>query len=145
MLNYNMFVDTFYFIFACSADQMSLYSLKLVQNWIVISKKQTKTVKLSLSLHYSIINRSACCVPCCTHDTLLCSVVSVMYACLTSSSCFSIHSVFTCFQRHLSDSDFTVVFGITKDDYASLPRWKQLKLKKEKGMFWFFLCFLYLK
>ncbi|TMS19235.1 Advillin [Larimichthys crocea] len=38
-------------------------------------------------------------------------------------------------ERHLSDSDFTVVFGITKDDYASLPRWKQLKLKKEKGMF----------
>uniref|UniRef100_UPI0037E9BCBC advillin n=1 Tax=Semicossyphus pulcher TaxID=241346 RepID=UPI0037E9BCBC len=38
-------------------------------------------------------------------------------------------------EKHLSDSDFNVVFGITKDDFASLPRWKQLNLKKEKGMF----------
>ncbi|KAG8007915.1 Advillin [Nibea albiflora] len=38
-------------------------------------------------------------------------------------------------EKHLSDSDFSVVFGITKDDYASLPQWRQLNLKKEKGMF----------
>ncbi|XP_040014789.1 advillin isoform X2 [Xiphias gladius] len=38
-------------------------------------------------------------------------------------------------EKHLSDSDFSYVFGITKDDFASLPRWKQLNLKKEKGMF----------
>ncbi|GAA6215657.1 advillin-like [Lates japonicus] len=38
-------------------------------------------------------------------------------------------------EKHLSDSDFSTVFGMTKDDFASLPRWKQLNLKKEKGMF----------
>ncbi|XP_073324505.1 advillin [Pagrus major] len=38
-------------------------------------------------------------------------------------------------EKHLSDSDFNDVFGITKDDFASLPQWKQLTLKKEKGMF----------
>ncbi|XP_026204024.1 advillin [Anabas testudineus] len=38
-------------------------------------------------------------------------------------------------ERHLSDSDFIKVFGITKDNFATLPRWKQLNLKKEKGMF----------
>uniref|UniRef100_A0AAQ5X3W1 HP domain-containing protein n=1 Tax=Amphiprion ocellaris TaxID=80972 RepID=A0AAQ5X3W1_AMPOC len=38
-------------------------------------------------------------------------------------------------EKHLSDSDFNCVFGITKDDFASLPHWKQLSMKKEKGMF----------
>uniref|UniRef100_A0A671YEW6 Advillin n=1 Tax=Sparus aurata TaxID=8175 RepID=A0A671YEW6_SPAAU len=38
-------------------------------------------------------------------------------------------------EKHLSDSDFNDVFGITKDDFVSLSQWKQLKLKKEKGMF----------
>ncbi|KAG7494273.1 advillin-like [Solea senegalensis] len=38
-------------------------------------------------------------------------------------------------ERHLSDEDFSSVFGITKDDFAQLPRWKQLNVKKEKGMF----------
>lgn len=42
----------------------------------------------------------------------------------------------TAFQRHLSDSDFCNLFGITKDQFASLPQWKQLKIKKDKGMFW---------
>ncbi|KAM8913992.1 advillin isoform 2-T2 [Spinachia spinachia] len=37
--------------------------------------------------------------------------------------------------KHLSESDFDCVFGITKDSFASLPGWKQLKMKKEKGMF----------
>uniref|UniRef100_A0A8C2WWA0 Advillin n=1 Tax=Cyclopterus lumpus TaxID=8103 RepID=A0A8C2WWA0_CYCLU len=41
----------------------------------------------------------------------------------------------TVFQKHLSDSDFNHVFGITKDDFASMPRWKQLNMKKVKGMF----------
>uniref|UniRef100_A0A668A4T9 Advillin n=1 Tax=Myripristis murdjan TaxID=586833 RepID=A0A668A4T9_9TELE len=31
--------------------------------------------------------------------------------------------------------DFCNVFGITKDQFASLPQWKQLKIKKDKGMF----------
>ncbi|XP_059184957.1 advillin [Centropristis striata] len=38
-------------------------------------------------------------------------------------------------EKHLSDSDFNDIFGITKDDFATMPQWKQLKLKKEKGMF----------
>uniref|UniRef100_A0A669E5A5 Advillin n=1 Tax=Oreochromis niloticus TaxID=8128 RepID=A0A669E5A5_ORENI len=37
--------------------------------------------------------------------------------------------------KYLSDSDFTTVFGMTKDEFVSLPQWKQLKMKKEKGMF----------
>lgn len=38
-------------------------------------------------------------------------------------------------QKHLSDSDFGSVFGLTKDEFEGLPRWKQLNMKKEKGMF----------
>ncbi|KAK5872261.1 hypothetical protein PBY51_012977 [Eleginops maclovinus] len=38
-------------------------------------------------------------------------------------------------EKHLSDSDFNDIFGITKDDFASMPQWKQLKTKKEVGMF----------
>uniref|UniRef100_A0A668TKM6 HP domain-containing protein n=1 Tax=Oreochromis aureus TaxID=47969 RepID=A0A668TKM6_OREAU len=38
-------------------------------------------------------------------------------------------------KKYLSDSDFTTVFGMTKDEFVSLPQWKQLKMKKEKGMF----------
>ncbi|KAM6946489.1 advillin [Lycodopsis pacificus] len=38
-------------------------------------------------------------------------------------------------EKYLSDSDFNDVFEITKDDFASMPQWKQLNMKKEKGMF----------
>ncbi|XP_037535559.1 advillin [Nematolebias whitei] len=38
-------------------------------------------------------------------------------------------------EKHLGDADFLCVFGISKDDFVSLPQWKQLKLKKEKGLF----------
>ncbi|XP_053171140.1 advillin isoform X1 [Scomber japonicus] len=38
-------------------------------------------------------------------------------------------------EKHLSDYDFNNLFGITKDDFARLPQWKQLKMKKEKGLF----------
>ncbi|XP_068450101.1 advillin isoform X2 [Clinocottus analis] len=38
-------------------------------------------------------------------------------------------------EKHLSDSDFNHIFGITKDDFVSMPGWKQLNMKKEKGMF----------
>ncbi|KAG7218470.1 hypothetical protein INR49_009347 [Caranx melampygus] len=38
-------------------------------------------------------------------------------------------------EKHLSDSDFTSLFGITKDEFKQLPQWKQLKLKKDKGLF----------
>ncbi|KAK5912285.1 hypothetical protein CesoFtcFv8_002177 [Champsocephalus esox] len=38
-------------------------------------------------------------------------------------------------EKYLSDSDFNNIFGINKDDFSSMPRWKQLKMKKEVGMF----------
>uniref|UniRef100_A0A3Q3VQ95 HP domain-containing protein n=1 Tax=Mola mola TaxID=94237 RepID=A0A3Q3VQ95_MOLML len=38
-------------------------------------------------------------------------------------------------EKYLSDSDFSDIFGISKNDFARLPRWKQLNMKKEKGMF----------
>uniref|UniRef100_H2VDH5 Advillin n=2 Tax=Takifugu rubripes TaxID=31033 RepID=H2VDH5_TAKRU len=38
-------------------------------------------------------------------------------------------------EKHLSDSDFSSIFGITNEEFAGLPRWKQLNMKKEKGMF----------
>uniref|UniRef100_M3ZMB7 Advillin n=1 Tax=Xiphophorus maculatus TaxID=8083 RepID=M3ZMB7_XIPMA len=37
--------------------------------------------------------------------------------------------------KHLSDADFTSIFGFSKDDFVSLPQWKQLNLKKKKGLF----------
>ncbi|KAF7653796.1 hypothetical protein LDENG_00078530 [Lucifuga dentata] len=38
-------------------------------------------------------------------------------------------------EKHLSDSDFSNIFGMTKDEFATLPGWKQLTIKKEKGLF----------
>ncbi|XP_012736593.2 advillin [Fundulus heteroclitus] len=38
-------------------------------------------------------------------------------------------------EKHLSDADFSSLFGMTKDDFTSLPQWRQLNLKKEKGLF----------
>uniref|UniRef100_A0A3B3VVJ4 Advillin n=1 Tax=Poecilia latipinna TaxID=48699 RepID=A0A3B3VVJ4_9TELE len=38
-------------------------------------------------------------------------------------------------EKHLSDADFASVFGLSKDKFVSLPQWRQLKLKKEKGLF----------
>ncbi|KAG2468053.1 advillin [Polypterus senegalus] len=38
-------------------------------------------------------------------------------------------------EKHLSDEDFVAVFGITRGQFIALPTWKQLQLKKSKGMF----------
>uniref|UniRef100_A0A8C8C3X8 HP domain-containing protein n=1 Tax=Oncorhynchus tshawytscha TaxID=74940 RepID=A0A8C8C3X8_ONCTS len=38
-------------------------------------------------------------------------------------------------EKHLSDSDFSAIFGMSKDHFASLPQWKQLSIKKGKGLF----------
>uniref|UniRef100_A0A5F8GAA5 Advillin n=1 Tax=Monodelphis domestica TaxID=13616 RepID=A0A5F8GAA5_MONDO len=38
-------------------------------------------------------------------------------------------------ENYLSDEDFVAVFGITREKFAALPVWKQLNLKKEKGLF----------
>ncbi|XP_076003364.1 advillin [Genypterus blacodes] len=38
-------------------------------------------------------------------------------------------------EKYLSDSDFSEVFGISKDEFASLPQWRQLNLKKDNGLF----------
>uniref|UniRef100_A0A8C7Z2D1 Advillin n=1 Tax=Oryzias sinensis TaxID=183150 RepID=A0A8C7Z2D1_9TELE len=54
-------------------------------------------------------------------------------------SCIFIHNfcseMVTLQNKYLSDGDFFNVFGISKDDFVRLPQWKQLKLKKEKGLF----------
>ncbi|KAK5615663.1 hypothetical protein CRENBAI_023637 [Crenichthys baileyi] len=38
-------------------------------------------------------------------------------------------------EKHLSDADFSSLFGMTKDNFASMPQWKQLNLKKKTGLF----------
>ncbi|XP_030632518.1 advillin [Chanos chanos] len=38
-------------------------------------------------------------------------------------------------EKHLSDSDFQTIFEMPKDQFASLPQWKQWSLKKAKGLF----------
>ncbi|KFO24519.1 advillin isoform X2 [Fukomys damarensis] len=38
-------------------------------------------------------------------------------------------------ENHLSERDFVSLFGITRGKFAALPGWKQLQLKKEKGLF----------
>ncbi|XP_049588785.1 advillin [Syngnathus scovelli] len=38
-------------------------------------------------------------------------------------------------EKYLTDKDFCHIFGISKDQFANLPKWKQLNLKKEKGLF----------
>ncbi|XP_066469584.1 advillin [Tiliqua scincoides] len=38
-------------------------------------------------------------------------------------------------ENYLSEEDFARVFGMTREEFAALPTWKQLILKKEKGLF----------
>nr|XP_045729034.1 advillin [Mirounga angustirostris] len=38
-------------------------------------------------------------------------------------------------ENYLSEQDFISVFGITRGQFAVLPCWKQLQMKKEKGLF----------
>ncbi|KAG7477407.1 hypothetical protein MATL_G00069360 [Megalops atlanticus] len=38
-------------------------------------------------------------------------------------------------EKYLSDMDFFDLFGVSKDHFASLPQWKQLNMKKSKGLF----------
>ncbi|XP_015272840.1 PREDICTED: advillin [Gekko japonicus] len=38
-------------------------------------------------------------------------------------------------ENFLSEEDFVRVFGMNRDDFATLPTWKQLNLKKERGLF----------
>ncbi|XP_069053750.1 advillin isoform X1 [Lepisosteus oculatus] len=38
-------------------------------------------------------------------------------------------------EKHLSDEDFVAVMGISRDEFDGLPHWKQLCLKKSKGLF----------
>uniref|UniRef100_A0A8C1YDD2 Advillin n=1 Tax=Cyprinus carpio TaxID=7962 RepID=A0A8C1YDD2_CYPCA len=37
--------------------------------------------------------------------------------------------------RYLSDEDFQTVVGISREEFDSLPQWKQKTIKKEKGLF----------
>ncbi|KTG31835.1 hypothetical protein cypCar_00035546 [Cyprinus carpio] len=38
-------------------------------------------------------------------------------------------------ERYLSDEDFQTVVGISREEFDSLPQWKQKTIKKEKGLF----------
>ncbi|KAM8802841.1 LOW QUALITY PROTEIN: advillin [Rhynchonycteris naso] len=38
-------------------------------------------------------------------------------------------------ENYLSEQDFVSVFGITRGQFAAMPGWKQLQMKKEKGLF----------
>ncbi|XP_069087021.1 advillin [Pleurodeles waltl] len=38
-------------------------------------------------------------------------------------------------EHYLSEEDFITAFGITRGEFSALPVWKQLNLKKEKGLF----------
>ncbi|CAG4946890.1 unnamed protein product [Parnassius apollo] len=38
-------------------------------------------------------------------------------------------------ERHLSSPDFMEAFGITKEEFAALPAWKQTNMKKDVGLF----------
>ena len=38
-------------------------------------------------------------------------------------------------EESLSDADFQAAFGMTKDDFAGLPKWKKQQKKKEVGLF----------
>ncbi|XP_053564187.1 advillin [Bombina bombina] len=38
-------------------------------------------------------------------------------------------------ENYLSDQDFISAFGVTRGEYSALPTWKQLNVKKEKGLF----------
>ncbi|XP_028853544.1 advillin [Denticeps clupeoides] len=38
-------------------------------------------------------------------------------------------------EKYLSDRDFLAIFGMPREKFASLPQWKQLNIKKGKGLF----------
>lgn len=38
-------------------------------------------------------------------------------------------------ETHLTDDDFQVVFGMSKQEFAALAGWKRNNLKKQKGLF----------
>ncbi|XP_026521317.1 villin-1 [Notechis scutatus] len=38
-------------------------------------------------------------------------------------------------EQYLSEDDFFQIFGMSQRDFAALPSWKQMSLKKEKGLF----------
>uniref|UniRef100_A0A8B9JMW1 Advillin n=1 Tax=Astyanax mexicanus TaxID=7994 RepID=A0A8B9JMW1_ASTMX len=54
-------------------------------------------------------------------------VTSLEIICLPNISSLS--------QKHLSDEDFQFIFGMSKNEFSSLPQWKQLNIKKKNKMF----------
>lgn len=48
---------------------------------------------------------------------------------------FPLTTSFVFSQNYLSEQDFVSVFGMTRGQFTALPGWKQLQLKKERGLF----------
>jgi len=38
-------------------------------------------------------------------------------------------------EKYLSDDDFVAHLGLSREDFMAAPRWKQLEIRKEKGLF----------
>lgn len=41
----------------------------------------------------------------------------------------------SCREQYLDDKDFMEVFGMSKSDFSSQPKWKQVSQKKAKELF----------
>lgn len=41
----------------------------------------------------------------------------------------------SCREQYLDDTDFMEVFGMSKADFATQPKWKQVSAKKAKELF----------
>merc|ERR1711862_772325 len=38
-------------------------------------------------------------------------------------------------EKYLSDDDFVAHLGLNREEFMAAPRWKQLEIRKEKGLF----------
>uniref|UniRef100_A0A8C7UWC8 HP domain-containing protein n=1 Tax=Oncorhynchus mykiss TaxID=8022 RepID=A0A8C7UWC8_ONCMY len=70
-----------------------------------------------------------------TKTCVLTNVFFTLECCLETCKWSPSLSPSSVFQKHLSDSDFSAIFGMSKNLFASLPLWKQLSIKKGKGLF----------
>ena len=46
-----------------------------------------------------------------------------------------LHTFVFPFQQHLNETVFEELFGMNKEAFEEVPKWKQLNLKKKVGLF----------